>query len=200
MTDIAPNRALFLVDVEASGPTPYSGKMTEFGVVCLTSRAWFHGRLHTFEPHPEVPARPVVTGDAPAVQVGGIDDTPEPAMQWTSSHTSPTGSLFVYKSLERWLQEHAGEDRITFVSDNPGYDFMWMAYGFDSHDLANPFGHTARRIGDLAAGLEGHWLATSRWKRRRKTTHDHNPVNDALGNAEALYDLLLTHNQIKASA
>lgn len=200
MTDIAPERRLFIVDVEASGPSPHSGKMTEFGVVDLVSRDWFHGRLHTFEPHPEVPARPVVTGKAPGVRVGSQGDTPMPAMMWNTDYRQGPGSQFVYRALADWLEHRAGDARITFVSDNPGYDFMWMAYGFDSHDLVNPFGHTARRIGDLAAGLEGHWLATSRWKRRRKTVHDHNPVNDALGNAEALYDLLLTHNQIKASA
>ena len=200
MTDIAPGRRLFIVDCEASGATPYSGNMTEFSVVDFESRDWFHGRLHTFEPHPENPARPVVTGDAPGFRVGRVGDDPVPAMQWGEGYKGGLGSVLVYEALIDWLGNRAGEDRTTFVSDNPAYDFMWMADGFDRHNLANPFGHTARRIGDLAAGLEGHWLATSRWKRRRRTVHDHNPVNDALGNAEALHDLLVTHNQIKATA
>lgn len=29
-----------------------------------------------------------------------------------------------------------------------------------------------------------------KWKSLRKTKHDHNPVNDALGNAEALLELV----------
>jgi hypothetical protein len=29
----------------------------------------------------------------------------------------------------------------------------------------------------------------SSWKHLRKTIHDHNPVNDAIGNAEALLEM-----------
>jgi hypothetical protein len=43
--------------------------------------------------------------------------------------------------------------------------------------------------------LSGNWKQTSAWKRHRRTTHDHNPVNDAVGNAEALRTLLLLHDQ-----
>lgn len=56
---------LFLVDVEASAPTPYSGVMTEFGVVDFETREWFHGHLWEFHPDPEVPARPVAEREAP---------------------------------------------------------------------------------------------------------------------------------------
>lgn len=32
--------------------------------------------------------------------------------------------------------------------------------------------------------------STQKWKRLRRTRHDHNPVHDALGNAEALIRIL----------
>ena len=48
----------------------------------------------------------------------------------------------------------------------------------------NPFGYSARRIGDLYCGMNKDMNKT--WKHLRKTVHDHNPVNDAKGNAEAL--------------
>jgi hypothetical protein len=54
----------------------------------------------------------------------------------------------------------------------------------------NPFGHSARRIGDFYAGLLGDFQSTQKWKRLRRTKHDHHPVHDALGNAEALIRLL----------
>ncbi len=57
----------------------------------------------------------------------------------------------------------------------------------------NPFGHSARRIGDFHADLTGDWRYTQVWKCLRKTTHAHNPVNDALGNAEA-FELLLNRD------
>ncbi|RNL82038.1 hypothetical protein [Halostreptopolyspora alba] len=178
---------LFLVDVEASAPTPYRGVMTEFGVVGFETRDWFHGHLWDSHPDPEVPARPVAEREAPG---------------WTTNrlprHDVATARE-VFTSLHEWmaqLTEH--DDRPVFVSDNPGYDVMWMAEGFDRAGMVNPFGHSARRIGDLAAGLSGNWKNTSEWKKHRRTPHDHNPVNDALGNAEALRAILVRHGQIAA--
>jgi hypothetical protein len=71
------------------------------------------------------------------------------------------------------------------VSDNPAYDFPWINYGFHSTLGENPFGHSARRIGDYYAGLIGDFYTPQNWKYLRKTPHDHNPVNDAMGNVEA---------------
>jgi hypothetical protein len=53
----------------------------------------------------------------------------------------------------------------------------------------NPFGHSWRRIADCYAGLVGDFRSTQKWKRLRRTKHDHHPVHDALGNAEALIRL-----------
>jgi hypothetical protein len=39
-------------------------------------------------------------------------------------------------------------------------------------------------------GLVGDFRSTQRWKRLRRTKHDHHPVHDALGNAEALIRIL----------
>jgi hypothetical protein len=76
------------------------------------------------------------------------------------------------------------------VSDNPAYDWQWINYGFDKHLGFNPFGHSARRISDFYAGLRGDWDNTQGWKRLRVTPHDHNPVNDAMGNVEAFERLM----------
>lgn len=86
------------------------------------------------------------------------------------------------------------KDRPIFVSDNPAYDWQWINFYFwkyypEMRD-PNPFGHSARRIGDFAAGLAGDFQETQYWKKYRVTKHDHNPVNDSLGNAEALATLL----------
>lgn len=54
----------------------------------------------------------------------------------------------------------------------------------------NPFGHSARRIGDFYAGLVGKFTDASSWKKLRVTAHDHNPVHDAMGNLEAFERIL----------
>ena len=78
---------------------------------------------------------------------------------------------------------------VVFVSDNPAYDFQWINFYFWRYFNSNPFGHSGRRIGDFAAGLAEDFRQTQKWKRYRRTKHDHNPVNDAMGNAEALLKL-----------
>jgi len=94
------------------------------------------------------------------------------------------------QSFENWLKENI-EGRPIFWSDNNGYDFSWVNWYFLMYNGKNPFGHSSRRIGDLASGLnlDLHFP----WKRIRKKSgikHDHNPLNDAKGNAFALLELL----------
>jgi hypothetical protein len=83
-----------------------------------------------------------------------------------------------------WLAE-VSIGKPIFVSDNPAYDWQWINFYFWKYRGHNPMGHSARRIGDFYAGLRGDFTKASRWKHLRVTKHDHNPVNDALGNAEA---------------
>lgn len=183
---------VFLVDVEATGPSPFGSVMTEFGVVDYLTRDWFHGHLWDSHPDPDIPALPVA--DRPNVWVDYSWADRENVQDRTGPGADPADALF--EILNQWLNTVCGrDDRPVFMSDNPGFDFMWMAYGFDKAGMVNPFGHSSRRIGDLAAGLSGNWRNTSRWKRNRQTTHDHNPVNDSLGNAEALHTLLAKHQQ-----
>lgn len=80
--------------------------------------------------------------------------------------------------------------RPLFVSDNPAYDWQFINYYFHLFLGRNPFGHSARRISDFYAGLVGDFTDTQSWKKFRITPHDHNPVNDAMGNLEAFERLL----------
>jgi hypothetical protein len=95
------------------------------------------------------------------------------------------------RDLDRWIRKHS-KGRAVFISDNPAFDWQWVSAEFAKNSMENPFGFSARRIGDFAAGLKRNWRDANSWKRHRKTTHDHNPVNDARGNAEALWHLLGT--------
>lgn len=160
---------IVLVDVEARGPSPYSGEMSEFGAVALNEdrtavASTFHGILIEAEPDPENPAIPLIL---------------------------PTAKRYsekdVMRNFEKWLLGLGS--RPVAVSDNNGYDMMWITYYFDKQGITSPFGHSSRRISDFAAGLSGNWGNTQKWKRLRVTKHDHNPVHDSLGNSEALITL-----------
>jgi len=94
----------------------------------------------------------------------------------------------VFTSFGKWLSQF--KRRPIFVSDNPAYDWQGINYGFLKYLGENPFGHSARRISDFYAGLVGDFRRTQDWKNMRKTPHDHNPVNDAMGNLEAFEEML----------
>lgn len=152
------------VDVEALGTSPVNGTMTEFGAVHEPTRKTFHGVLYKGAPNPDNPAVPIV-GER-------VNSESKVAAEFTA-----------------WLEEVGGKERPIFVSDNVAYDWMWVAGLFDSVGQPNPFGHSGRRISDFWAGLQHNWGDTQSWKRFRVTPHDHNPVNDAMGNVEAFQEI-----------
>lgn len=158
------SNSFFIVDVEARGTSPVNGIMTEFGAVHFKTRDTFHGVIWDAYPDPLNPSIPV-----PDVQLRTDKEV---------------GSDFAM-----WVIKHCPKGRPIFISDNPAFDFMWIAGMFDKADIANPFGFSGRRIGDFWAGVHLDYSKTQDWKKFRKTVHDHNPVNDALGNAEALEEI-----------
>jgi hypothetical protein len=158
---------LVFVDCEATGPAPGIGVLSEFGAVDYETRRTFHGVLYDSEPDPANPVLSRLTG-------GSYD------------------AVEVFGRFKAWLED-LGDGHPLFVSDNPAFDFQWINHGF-WHALAeNPFGHSGRRIGDYYAGLVGDFRRAQDWKRFRVTPHDHNPVNDALGNVEAFETIQRLH-------
>jgi len=97
---------------------------------------------------------------------------------------TPYGIALTFLHFRRFLESNC-ESRPVFVSDNPAFDWQWINYYFHHIFGMNPFGWSARRIGDYYAGLQGDFHKSNNWKKFRKTKHDHNPVNDAMGNVEA---------------
>lgn len=176
---------IFLLDIEAAGPAPTNGVMTEFGVVDLETRQWFHGKLWDAHPDPDIPAKPVPEKENPGWSVGYSQFDLR-----TGQYRSATDAKQVYVEFEKWLKGLAGNRRITAESDNNGYDMMWMQCGFASHGLTSPLGFSSRRIGDYAAGLINDFKSTSKWKQLRDVKHDHTPHADSQGNAGALQGLI----------
>ena len=157
---------LVFVDCEAWGGCPAVGDLTEFGAVAYGNGATFHGVLVKTTPDPTNPAIPVAQGKC-----------------------SDAKRYEVFLAFLKWLEENV-EGHPVFISDNPAFDWQWINDGFWRSLGHNPFGHSARRIGDFYAGLVGDFTKASKWKKLRVTKHDHNPVHDALGNVEAFRRML----------
>ena len=162
---------LIMGDVEASGDCPGMGDMAMFALVVIEpglSRRFESGLMR-----PECERYRQNCYD-----VFGIT---------REEHENASYSIAErMQAMSEWLEGLGSSNgRYVLVSDNPGFDAMWMNYECHHKLGRNPFGHSARRIGDVYAGLRGRPRDTMGWKDLRVAPHDHNPLNDALGNAQA---------------
>lgn len=155
-----------VVDVEADGPIPHEYSMVCFGAIAVepTLSRTFYGEV-----------RPISDKWVPeALAISGIS---------RETHDTFDEPEDVMLRFADWIEETA-DGRPIFISDNNGFDFAWINWYFHKYFGRNPFGFSSRRIGDLYCGMKMDPFA--QWKYLRETRHDHHPLNDAKGNAEAL--------------
>ena len=158
-----------MVDVESDGPIPGDYSMVCFGAVIVEpglSRT-FYGKL-----------RPVSDRFVPeALAVSGF--TREECLEFDSPKE-------VMTKFSKWLQSNCN-GRLMFVSDNNGFDWQFINWYFHHFCGKNPFGFSSTNLGSLYKGLQKDTFVS--FKHLRKTRHTHHPVDDAVGNAEALLQM-----------
>jgi hypothetical protein len=167
MTDI-------IVDIESDGPAPGLYSMVCFGAVILEEplHRTFYGTTS-----------PIVRTYLPeALRISGFT---------REQHELFDDPMETMLKFDRWIQENC-TSRPMFYSDNNGFDWQFINWYFWKYLGRNPFGHSSSHIGCIYKGLQKDMFAN--FKHLRKTTHDHNPVNDAKGNAEALLAMRKLHN------
>ena len=86
----------------------------------------------------------------------------------------------------KWIEENTS-GRPFFISDNNGFDWQFINWYFHHFTGANPFGHSSANLGSLYKGMVCDTFKN--FKHLRKTKHTHHPVDDAIGNAEALLQM-----------
>ena len=96
--------------------------------------------------------------------------------------------------FEEWLSDKCIDGKI-FISDNNGFDWGFINHGFLAQLDRNPFGHSSQNLGSLYKGLVQNMAKN--FKHLRDTRHTHNPVDDALGNAQALIKMAKMGLKIK---
>jgi hypothetical protein len=160
----------FVVDVESDNPTPFNGSMICFGVVMVSDLTkTFYGKT-----------KPITEQyDEKTLTISGFS---------REEHLTFDDSKDVMIKFSEWIKENSIGNPI-FISDNPCYDWQWINYYFHRFLGENPFGFSGRRIGDLYCGMVKDTTKNSDWKKKyRKTKHTHHPVDDSMGNAEALIE------------
>lgn len=167
---------LISVDVEANGPSAATCDMISAGFVLIDG---------VFDKSLLVKTKPrqlVERFNPKAYELLGI--TKHDHMAFTTTYKDAAHEVV------GWLQGLGKKGRAIIVSDNPAFDCQWISAMFAIAEIDNPFGWSARRIGDFYAGLKRDFYIGGDWKRLRETKHTHNPVDDARGNAEAVYKLI----------
>lgn len=96
----------------------------------------------------------------------------------------------VMARFQRWLEQEPGKGRKVMWSDNPAFDWQFFNHYCHKYLGGNPFGYSARRIGDYWAGTQRDPSQSTSWKKMRTEAHTHNALDDARGNAGALRKIL----------
>lgn len=156
-----------MVDVESDGPIPGDYSMISFGAVIVDEKLdrTFYGKIRPIS-EKWIPEALNVSGHSRA-ETMDFDDPKE-----------------VMSEFRDWVNDNS-IGRPIFISDNNGFDWMFICWYFHHFLSENPFGWSSRRLSDLFCGIEKDTFA--QWKHLRKTKHTHNPVDDAMGNAEVLW-------------
>ena len=158
-----------MVDIESDGPIPSDYSMISFGAVLVEPglEKTFYGQL-----------KPISENySKEALAVSGH------TREQTLSFNDPK---IVMENFANWLAKVC-KDKPIFISDNNGFDWMFICWYFHHFTGANPFGYSSQNLGSLYKGIVKDVFQN--FKHLRKTSHSHHPVDDAKGNAEALLSM-----------
>jgi len=156
----------YVVDVEADGPIPGKYSMVSFAAVKVTPE------LNVTFVRKVKPISNLWTKEA--LDIVGIT---------REEHLKYSNPKEVMEEFMHWVLQ-TSRGRPIFMSDNNGFDFAWINYYFIELLGKNPFGWSSRRIGDIYCGMQKDMFV--KWKFLRETKHTHDPLDDAMGNAEAI--------------
>lgn len=161
--------SFIIVDVEADGPIPGDYSMLSIGAVVVEE-----GLKKTF--YAEL--KPISDKYNPEnLSHSGF------AREQTLKFEEPKQ---VMERFARWLRDNS-EGRPIFISDNNGFDWMFVCWYFWHFLGENPLDFSSQNLGSLYKGMARDMSKS--FKHLRETRHTHNALDDAMGNAEALLKL-----------
>lgn len=161
----------FMIDVEANGQVPGVFSMISFGAVKvqydLKNAPTFYSEVK--------PISDRYQPEALAVTKTKFEDT--------LLYSDPATEM---ARFEAWILENT-VGKPMFISDNNGFDFSFISYYFWRFLDRNPFGHSSTNLNSLYKGMVKDVFKNC--KHLRKTRHTHHPVDDCVGNCEALLEM-----------
>lgn len=160
-------------DVETDGPAPGLFSMIAFAAVVVEES------LHnTFGP---VYLKPISENfDPEYLAITGY------SRERTLNFSDPYHVMLNYAT---WVSKIKNPK---FISDNNGFDWMFINYYFWKFLGKNPYGFSSQNLNSFYKGLTKNFHAS--FKNLKITQPDHNPLNDALGCAEAMLEMCKQYN------
>ncbi len=158
-----------MVDIESDGAIPSDYSMISLGAIVVDEALdkTFYGCL-----------KPISENYNPkALAVSGF------SREQTLSFEEPK---IVMQEFKDWIHKVC-DNRPIFISDNNGFDWMFVCWYFHHFLGENPFGFSSQNLGSLYKGIVKDTFKN--FKHLRQTRHTHNALDDAKGNAEALLTL-----------
>lgn len=158
-----------MVDVESDGPCPGLYSMVSFGaVLCSDPSKTFYGETKHIS-------------DKYILEALAISNI---TRNQHSKFPNPAETMLAF---EEWIKNVCGSSRPFFISDNNGFDWQFINYYFHAFVGHNPFGFSSTNLGSLYKGMQKDVFVN--FKHLRKTKHTHHPVDDSIGNVEALIEM-----------
>jgi len=158
-----------VVDCESDGPIPGKYSLVSFGAVIVEKSL-----TKTFYAE----TKPISDIWIPeALAISGF------TREQHLAFPEPKEAMIRFK---KWLQENS-KGHPVFISDNNGYDWIFICWYFHTYLGENPFGYSSQNIGSIYKGMVKD--TSKNFKHLRKTKHSHHPVDDCIGNAEALLEM-----------
>jgi len=154
-----------MIDIESDGPIPGDYSMISFGAIIVEEplKTTFYAKL-----------KPISDKWIPeALSISGF------TREETLTFDDPK---VVMKNFNEWI-EQVSKGKALFISDNNGYDWQFINWYFHHFLKNNPFGYSSTNLGSIYKGMQKNMSLN--FKHLRKTTHTHNALDDANGNAEA---------------
>ncbi len=160
-----------MVDVETDGPIPGDYSMYALGAVVVED-----GLKRTFKTY----MKPISDNWQPeALAVGGFS-----RLETMKFAEDASQGMHAFKN---WINSLGIKSPI-FIADNNGFDWQFVNWYFHHFTGSNPFGFSSQNLNSIYKGLTKDAFAS--FKHLRKTKHTHDPVDDAMGNAEALLHMI----------
>lgn len=157
----------FSVDIEADGPYPGGYSMISIGCVKVTPelKTTFYKEIKPISDQFNQEALNVCKFNR------------EQTLQFEDAAKA-------MKEFYDWINKNNEGNRAFFISDNNGFDWMFVNYYLHRFCGNNPFGHSSTNLNSLYKGCVRN--LKENFKHLRGTKHTHNALDDAIGNAIAL--------------